>query len=357
MSGLKARPEGPPQQAAESVRLWLAALIAGREEPPPDCAGGLDLLRRLRLTTLAAFSPGASGELADERRRAFVAAVAMERAAAEAVAMLEDAGVRCVTLKGSAFAAQVLGDPARRSSCDVDLLVRRADLAAVRRIYAGAGVTGALHYPTWYEERWHDHAAFRGLPGAPAVTVEVHWDIVHAGLSALPADELIRESVVVPCTSVRLPAPPLHWQLVLVAAHAAQHYFDARGLLDVALCGRLLGTDAWRAACDAARRSRLGPALYHAVVLSAAWLDWDAPALVAELAPGPIQRELAGRYLRSWTPWSRATWRAVQLGKVGTPLCVSSRLAGVPGMLFALADRPNVYTALDARARRVLPGR
>jgi hypothetical protein len=269
------------------------------------------------------------------------------------VALLEEAGIGCVTLKGPAFAAQVLGDSARRSSCDIDLLVRREDLAAAREAYASAGVTGALHYPTWYEERWHDHAAFRGVPGAPRVTVEVHWDIVRPGLSALPAAELIEEKVTVRCASVELPAPPLHWQVVLAAAHAAQHYFDARGVLDVALGGMRLDPDGWDAAVDAARRARLGPALYHAVILSAAWLDWSPPESVGGLRPGPLQSRLAERYLGPWTPWSRVTWRTLQLGKVGTPLCVSSRMAGLPGMLHALTDRPNVYTALDERVRRL----
>jgi hypothetical protein len=194
------------------------------------------------------------------------------------------------------------------------------------------------------------------LPGYPRLAVEVHWDIVRPGLARLPVKEILRERTFVDCGVVTLPAPGLPWQTVLAAAHAAQHGFDARGLLDVALCGTRLDVAGWEAAVGAARRSRMGPALYNATVLSAAWLDWRPPDMVADLRPGRAQERLADAYLASWSPWKLASWGSIQLAKVGTPLCVSSRLCGLPGMAYTLTDRPNVCTALDHRLRRPRQG-
>jgi len=353
-AGMSPRRDGPPEVAAESVRRWLAAVVAGRPAAVPVDAESIHLLRRSRLSFLAAFAPGGEEAFSRERRDAFAATVQIERATSEVVELLARASIPCVTLKGPAFAAQVIGDGARRSSLDVDVLVRRADLPAVRGAFALAGMTGAVHYPVWYEERWHDHVAYRGLPEAPALTVEVHWDIVRPGLSRLPIDEVLRGRVTVPCLSADLPAPELHWQMVFTAAHAAQHFYDARGLVDVALCAARLDEDGWRAAVEAARRARLGPALHHAVVRSAGWLGWQPPALVAGLRPGRSQTGLAGSYLARLDPWLLPSWGVLQLAKVGTPACVSARLAGLPGMLVALTDRPNVCTALDAAVRRRL---
>lgn len=351
-AGARARRPGPPAAAAEAVRTWLAALVAGRPAPPPDDADSLSLLRRSRLVALAAFADDGQAAFAADRRDAFASSVLMASAAAEAVGLLAAAGILSVTLKGPAFAVQILGDPARRSSCDADLLVKRADLPAVRRACAAAGMTAALHYPVWYEERWHDHAAYNGLPALPRVTIEIHWDIVRPGLSRLPVAEILAEKVAVACGSVMLPAPAIHWQTVLAAAHAAQHGFDARGLLDVALCGARLDAEGWCAAVEASRHARLGPALYNAVALSAAWLDWHPPAVVAGLRPNPLQQRLADEYLASLDPWRGISWGTLQLSKVATPVCVSSRLCGLPGIVFSLTDRPNVCTALDERLRR-----
>ena len=235
--------DGP---ASVAVAAWLSAVIAGDSAaPPPLDSAALALLRHGRLTALAASTASGDPRLAGVARDAFALAMLAQHAAAAAVAVLEAGGIETLTLKGPAFAVQILDDAALRPSGDVDLLVRRADLPAVRRACAAAGMRGALHYPAWYEERWHDHAAFSGPPGARLVTVEVHWDIVRPGLSRLPVDQVFASRVDVACGGETLPAAALPWQAVFAAAHAAQHFFDGRGLLDVALAGRRLDRSGW----------------------------------------------------------------------------------------------------------------
>ena len=347
------RPPAAPPAAAAPVRRWLAAQVAGRREPPPEGEAARDLLARLRLLPLAAAAAPAGSELAGLRRAAVAADLAAQVLARQAVDLLARHGVECVTIKGPAFAAQAYGDTALRASADVDLLVRRRDLAAVRRACAAEGLRGAVRYPAWYEERWHDHAVFSGLQAAPQVPLEVHWDVVHAGLSRLPVDEVLAGRVAVACGAATLPAPSLPWQVVVTAAHVARHYFDGRSLVDLAFLARRLDEAAWAEAVACARRAALGPAVYYAVTLSSRWLEWEAPAAVAALRPGRLQDAVARRYLATLAPWPEAvTWRVIQWGKVGGAAAVSGRLGGLPGALRALSDRPNVWAAVDRALRR-----
>jgi len=338
--------------AHDELREWLGRLVACGEAP----LGSVDddfvtLLTRARLTWLAVASGARHPLLAGVGKESFAIGTLLQRAAAAHVQRFAAAGVPSVTLKGPAFAVQTLGDAATRSSTDVDLLVRRRDLPRVRSVLAAAGMTDAVAYPVWYEERWHDHSAFTGAPGSEPVTLEVHWDIVRPGLSRLDVGEILAGAETVECGAARLPAPPAHWQFVLAAAHAAQHYFDGRGVLDVALAGRVLDAAGQSQAVAAARRSRLGPALYFASRLAGGWLGWTPPPGVEELRPGRVRDGLVETWLRDWRPDARITWRRLQVNKLAAPLSISGRLGGLVGLAYSVTDRPNVCATLDARLR------
>jgi hypothetical protein len=91
------------------------------------------------------------------------------------LAMLTDAGIRCAPLKGPLLSEAVHGDPGRRLSTDVDLLV------APEQLQAAMGVARELGYrgPT-------DHVGHDGLPllhfalvheRAELPPLELHWRI------------------------------------------------------------------------------------------------------------------------------------------------------------------------------------
>ena len=340
--------------AHDELREWLSRLVACGEAPLGPIGDDLAaLVKHTRLAWLAVASGARHPSFAGVEKEAFVRGTLLQRAAAANVARLAAAGVPSVSLKGPAFAMQTLGDAATRSSVDVDLLVRRRDLPRVRALLSAAGMTGAAHYPAWYEERWHDHAAFTGAPGSEPLTVEVHWDIVRPGLSRLDVGEILAGAQTVACGAARLPAPAAPWQFVLAAAHAAQHYFDGRGVLDVALAGRVLDIDDQGRAIAAARRSQLGPALYYSCVLASAWLGWTPPAGVEALRPGRVRDALVAAWLRDWRPDAGLSWRQLQVNKLAAPLSISGRLGGLAGLAYAVTDRPNVCATLDARLRRL----
>ena len=75
--------------------------------------------------------------------------------------MLADAGIRCTPLKGPLLGEAIYGDPGRRLSSDIDLLVAPEQLQAAVEVVRGLGY-GA---PT-------DHVGADGLP-------LLHFVLVH----------------------------------------------------------------------------------------------------------------------------------------------------------------------------------
>ena len=107
---------------------------------------------------------------AGRRHGAFLQLVSLR-----AIAMLADAGVRSIALKGPLFGEAVYGDPGRRPSSDIDLLVSPEQLRTAVEVIRGLGY-GA---PT-------DHVYDCGLPLLHFVLVhergelppiELHWRV------------------------------------------------------------------------------------------------------------------------------------------------------------------------------------
>ena len=112
----------------------------------------------------------------------------MAQRGASRSALLRDAGVACVTLKGPAFARQRywatrVCAPSATSTCSF----ARRDLAARARGARGGGHCSAP--PTTRTGTWSAGTTtlrFIGRAEPPAMTVEMHWDFVRPGLSRLP---------------------------------------------------------------------------------------------------------------------------------------------------------------------------
>lgn len=87
------------------------------------------------------------------------------------IAMLADAGIRCAPLKGQVLAEAIYGDPGRRLSSDVDLLVAPEQLQAAVEVVRGLSYEAPV-----------DHVDNSGLP-------LLHFVLVH-GRGELPPVEL-----------------------------------------------------------------------------------------------------------------------------------------------------------------------
>src|SRR5215210_6381622 len=84
--------------------------------------------------------PAGAGEaLPWDGRRAAVLGLAIDRASAEAVVALRDAGVRSILLKGPSFDALLYDRDEPRPYSDIDLLVRGTDFARAAEVLVGLG--------------------------------------------------------------------------------------------------------------------------------------------------------------------------------------------------------------------------
>ena len=157
MSGPAER-ECLPPETSFLLRVMAAGLggAALPSAPPPELDWPRFLLavRHHRVTplmgpVLAAEAPvpeAVRAELTELRRKTALRMLLLGNETVRAISGLESAGIEAVALKGPALSVQIYGDPWRRLSRDIDLLVRPEALAGamacLRRL--GYGETGAM---------------------------------------------------------------------------------------------------------------------------------------------------------------------------------------------------------------------
>jgi hypothetical protein len=104
----------------------------------------------------------------------------------------EAEGIDVIPLKGTRFAAKVFGGVGGRPTSDIDVLIRRPDLA---RAEACVRALGFVMEGERIEGHFHRSFA-KPIPGAPTpLPVELHWSLLPEGTSRFDASELWREAV------------------------------------------------------------------------------------------------------------------------------------------------------------------
>jgi hypothetical protein len=188
--GLRAR-----QAAGECLRLCLC----GRWDPPAldgvralvrqgevDWDAFLRTAREEGVAPLACFPACGQGllpaEVEDSLRMAYYHTLARNlvtfRELEAVLRCLDGVGVPAILLKGAALAEVVYGDPGLRPMCDLDLLVRRANLPAALCALEGLG------YRVAHEELRPGHMLrFRNelalvRPGEGGAVIELHWELL-----------------------------------------------------------------------------------------------------------------------------------------------------------------------------------
>nr|WP_275940955.1 nucleotidyltransferase family protein [Nocardioides zeae] len=179
--------------------------------------------------------------LQESARRERMATLGMARALHQATDALTAAGVRVLSFKGLALAAQAHGDFAARGSGDLDLLVPPSEIAEARAALAGAGWTPDRSYPapgpTWAWRHMMRNYYEIAMHGS-GLSIDLHW---HLGLarSAAPSFDTLwsrRASVDVGGRSVATLSIADAWRHS--AMHAAKdEWASLRSLVDVRLLG------------------------------------------------------------------------------------------------------------------------
>jgi hypothetical protein len=181
----------------------------------------------------------------------------LDRVAIAALSALESAGIEAVLLKGPALARRLYAEGEARGYSDVDLLVRRSNLAAAGESLEKLGyvripmfgiddVAGVQHSEVWGRE---------GERGGP-IQIDLHWRL--DGCEA--PDDLIWEALVAARGSVELrgrevPVLADDGLALHLALHAAQHGpNDSKAIGDLARGIERWPPDVWRRAGELAER-------------------------------------------------------------------------------------------------------
>ncbi|MBN2448824.1 MAG: nucleotidyltransferase family protein [Lentisphaeria bacterium] len=231
---------------------------------------------------------GLAEALRQSYRREAVHSLLREHHTGQILSALRTAGIPVLVLKGTCLAAAVYPDPALRPMVDVDLLLRRDDLASAVESLAALGYRAPYRFDIADECREHHHLPQLRLPGGLAV--ELHWTIVRPGGSATldqgGLDGLWgrARAVVVVGVPVRMLAPEdllLHCCL----HYAWQHRCNGtlRELADVAEVQRRYAAELdWPEIQGRAFEWKVAPAVYLALRLTAEWFGTTPPAGVLE---------------------------------------------------------------------------
>lgn len=232
-------------------------------------------------------------------RRGMAQAAAVVRAAAA----LEQAGVDALALKGCALSQQLHGDPFRRSSVDIDLLVRPQQRDAALAALRDLGYRASCPAPSWMDAGAEisleipDGAGpttdtpTTDTPTIDLPTIDLHVRLAHAE-GQCPLDVLRpfdgAATVMIGRTPLRTLAPEVG--LTYLAMHATRHYCRKLGWLhDIAAAGSAW-RESWPQALELADRIGAGPRLRLTALL--AHRLFAAPLPAAVFADGVENRRL-----------------------------------------------------------------
>lgn len=153
----------------------------------------------------------------------------------QVLTLLQNAGVLVIPLKGAHLAEVVYSDPALRPMSDLDLLVKRADLAKVENTLWEAGYGPCR--PFWPEA---EHAVHKHLPPLvkpSAVPLEIHWTIaIPASPFRVDVDGLwtrARPAVIAGTEALVLSPEDLLLHLCLHTSYQHRFAMGLKGLYDV----------------------------------------------------------------------------------------------------------------------------
>ena len=151
---------------------WIARLAVQNRVGPL-------LYRSLRETGISTSVPVQARRVLERSyHQGLSRSVSYEPAVREILSRLREEGIQGILLRGLALGEIVYGDPVLRPFTDMDLLIRRQDLAKVRRALFDLGygpVPGALD--DRYYERIHLHLQY--LKRESGAVAEVHWALDH----------------------------------------------------------------------------------------------------------------------------------------------------------------------------------
>ncbi|MEX0890918.1 MAG: nucleotidyltransferase family protein [Gemmatimonadota bacterium] len=239
-----------------------------------------------RTTGLVPFA--AQESLAEAVRHDAVLALAALREGRAAAALLAEAGIASLALKGPVLACALHGDPALRAAGDFDLLVARRHAARAGALLADGGWACAVHLtPRMAASHLRTQHELPFRRGAAPV-LELHWAVAQRHWAVPLAAEALLTRAQPAGPGEAFGQPSTEDRLLLACIHGARHRFATLDLLaDVAGCVALGGIDWNRLWAEA---ERAGVRRIVAVALAVAERTMDARLPAAAGRPLSIDR-------------------------------------------------------------------
>src|SRR3954468_4098437 len=93
----------------------------------------------------------------------------------QATSSLSEAGIAAVPLKGAVLARRIYGDIALRPFSDIDLLIRREQIADAESVISKLGYAPEFSIPAAHRERWLEQQCELTFCRAGLSRIELHW--------------------------------------------------------------------------------------------------------------------------------------------------------------------------------------
>lgn len=147
--------------------------------------------------------------------------------AEQALDLLAGAGVKPVALKGLDFLHRIYPEVDLRATDDVDLLIRRDDLAPALEVLREAGWQLPPEPKTTHYIRSSHHLPLRS-PGPIHVEFELHWNLAQSERYAIDVDALFERAIPLDIAGRQLLRLEDNDVVAHLLIHHFSHYFDRR---------------------------------------------------------------------------------------------------------------------------------
>ena len=248
------------------------------------------LLRRLQgLVPMPSIPAVAAARLRDSHQRTAMRNMLWLRELARLLRGLGDRGIDVMVLKGAYLASTVYGDPGLRAMKDVDVLVRRCDLAAAYRALGELGYdTGELaDLEAHIEVECARHHHLPPVTMAGTGPVEVHWSItppcVQVSIDIDGVWERAGETCIAGARAMAMAPDDLLLHLSLHAALQHRFRMRQRHLCDIAVTlTRFRDRIDWARLAAVANASGASPFVYCALRVAESVLGAPVPQAEVE---------------------------------------------------------------------------
>jgi hypothetical protein len=238
-----------------------------------------------------------------------------EQAVREVLLRFEEAGIGVILLRGLVLGETIYKDPALRPFSDMDLLIRKQDLARGREALLDLGYRSAHSIDEKYFERNHLHLQYLRREGG--VVAELHWALDHKyTVFNIDYTEIFDEALSGQLAGVEALLLPPENLLLSLCIHLIKHCYYTKYILprpdfvelilssglilycDIAEVIRHYGPDLdWDLVVREARHWQVEPAVQPALASVAQLFDAPVPQAVLESLPPPKTGWLEGKIL------------------------------------------------------------